>query len=178
MKKFRIRINNQIRAREIRVIDDNGQILGTMSLDEALAKTKERNLDLIEISPNAVPPVAKITDYGKFQYDQKKKLSEAKAKAHTTETKSVQVKIGTSEHDLDLKAKKVSVWLKEGHRVKINLFLAGRAKYTDLKFKKERLDRILNLISEEYRVAEEAKKTPKGLAIVVERGKKKKNENK
>lgn len=171
--KDRIRINDEIRSSELRVIDEEGTTLGVLSSDEALKIAEERGLDLIEISPNAQPPVAKVMDYGKFQYQQKKKQREAKAKSHTTETKNIQVKIGTSEHDLGLKAKRASEWLTEGHRVKIDLFLAGRAKYTEMDFKKERLQRVLDLISEEYKVAEEAKKSPKGLTIVIERAKKK-----
>ncbi|MHB1118144.1 MAG: translation initiation factor IF-3 [Minisyncoccota bacterium] len=167
------KINHQIRAKELRVVTDTGENLGTLSLSEALAKAQALGLDLIEISPNAIPPVAKIMDYGKFQYQQSKKQKEAKARAHVTETKTLQVKIGTSEHDLELKAKNASTWLKEGHRVKINLFLVGRSKYADMEFKKERLGRILNLISEEYKIAGEPVKSPKGLTIILERAAKK-----
>ena len=131
------------------------------------------NLDLIEISPNAVPPVAKIMDYGKFQYTEKKKLKETKSKIQNIEIKSVQVKIGTDEHDLLLKAGKASEWLKEGHRVKLNLFLAGRAKYLNQAFLNERMERMLKLITEEYKVAEPSTKGPKGLTIVIERANKK-----
>ncbi len=173
MREERIRINNQIRARELRVVTDDGENLGVISLEEALSKAEVKQLDLIEISPNAKPPIAKIMDYGRFQYQQKKKQKEAKAKAHPTETKSIQVKIGTSEHDLGLKAKKASQWLKEGHRIKLGLYLVGRAKYSEMNFKKERLKRILNLITEEYKVAEEAKRSPKGVAMVLEPAKKK-----
>lgn len=169
----RTKINHQIRAKELRVIADTGENFGILSLADALKKAGELGLDLIEISPNAVPPVAKIMDYGKFQYQQSKKLKEAKIHAHVTETKSLQVKIGTSEHDLELKAKNASKWLKEGHRVKINLFLVGRSKYSEMGFKKERLDRLLTLISEEYRVSGEPLKTPKGLTIIIERASKK-----
>lgn len=168
-----IKINHQIRAREIRVLTEDGETLGVLSLSEALKHAHERGLDLIEISPNAVPPVAKIMDYGKFQYQQNKKQKEARSKTRTTETKSVQVKIGTSEHDLELKAKKTSEWLREGHRVKIDLFLTGRSKFTDINFKKERLERILNLISEEYKTAGEPIKSPKGLTVILERAAKK-----
>lgn len=167
------KINHQIRAKELRVITDTGESLGTLSLSEALAKAEEMGMDLIEISPNAVPPVAKIMDYGKFQYQQNKKQKEAKARSHVTETKTLQVKIGTSEHDLALKAKNASKWLKEGHRVKIDLFLAGRSKYADMAFKKERLGRILTLISEEYRLADEPQKSLKGLTVILERASKK-----
>ncbi|KKU80930.1 MAG: Translation initiation factor IF-3 [Parcubacteria group bacterium GW2011_GWA1_47_8] len=167
------KINHQIRAKELHVITDTGESLGTLSLSEALAKAEVMGMDLIEISPNAVPPVAKIMDYGKFQYQQSKKQKEARARSHVTETKTLQVKIGTSEHDLALKAKNASKWLKEGHRVKIDLFLAGRSKYADMTFKKERLGRILTLISEEYRMADEPQKSLKGLTVILERVSKK-----
>lgn len=170
---IRVRINQQIRATELRVITDDGQNLGVLSIGEALKKAQEMNLDLIEISPNAVPPVAKIMDYGKFQYTEKKKLKETKSKIQNIEIKSVQVKIGTDEHDLLLKAGKASEWLKEGHRVKLNLFLAGRAKYLNQTFLNERLERMLKLITEEYKIAEPSTKGPKGLTIVIEKANKK-----
>ena len=167
--KERIRINNQIRAAELRVVTDTGESLGVISTRDALAEADKRGLDLIEISPNAVPPIAKIMDYGKYQYEQSKRDRDMKAKSHVTETKSLQVKIGTSEHDLALKAKNAAKWLKEGHRVKIDLFLTGRSKYTELNFKKERLDRILTLIPESYKIASGPEKSLKGLTVVIER---------
>jgi translation initiation factor IF-3 len=111
-----------------------------------MARAEEAGLDLIEISPQARPPVAKIMEYGKFHYEQQKKRREMKAKSHTTETKSVQVKIGTGENDLNLKAKKAAEWLSEGHRVKVDLFLWGRYKYMEFEFLKERLERFLKMI--------------------------------
>ncbi len=154
------------------MVGADGANLGVLSLEDALLRTKEAGLDLIEISPKAVPPVAKIMDYGKFQYELKKKQKEAKAKSHVTETKSAQVKIGTGENDLNLKARRVSGWLADGHRVKIDLFLWGRYKYMEFSFLKKRLERFLNLITEEYKVADPIKKSPKGLTVVLERGKK------
>lgn len=171
--KEKIRINEQIRASELRVIDDIDGNLGIISLSEALRHAREKGLDLIEISPNAEPPIAKITDYGRFQYTSQKKEREAKAKAHVTETKNVQVKIGTGERDLELKAAKTSNWLKDGHRVKLDLFLPGRSKYMDPKFLEERMDRMLKLVTEDYRIAEGPAKSPKGLTVVVERSGKK-----
>lgn len=141
-----------------------------MSTGEALRLASEAGTDLIEISPNAKPPIAKLMDYGKFQYIESKKLRASKAKSKTTETKQIQVKVGTSEHDLDLKAKKASEWLKEGHRIKIDLFLIGRSKYMDFNFLKERMERVLHLITEEYKISDPPKKSPKGLTIVIERG--------
>src|SRR3989344_772318 len=86
-EKERVRMNEGIRAKEMRVIGPEGENYGVISLRDALAKAQELKLDLIEISPNANPPVAKITDYGKFKYEQKKKDKEVKSKAHGTETK-------------------------------------------------------------------------------------------
>lgn len=164
------RINQNIRAQELRVIGADGANLGVISKDRALLEAQKAGLDLIEISPDAHPPVAKIMDYGRFQYELKKKQRETKAKSHVTETKSVQIKIGTGEHDLNLKAKRTSGWLAEGHRVKIDLFLWGRYKYMEFNFLKERLERFLHRITEEYRVADPIKKSPKGLTTTVERG--------
>ena len=169
--KDQTKLNHQIRARELRVLDDEGNNYGVLSLEDALRKAGELGLDLIEISPSAVPPVAKIMDYGKWQYLQNKKEKVAKQKAHTTETKNLQVKIGTGEHDLELKAKRASGFLKEGHRVKIDLFLHGRSKYLDQKFLAERLDRILKLLTEEFRIADPIKKSPKGMTVVIEKNK-------
>lgn len=169
MSNIKTRINHQIRAAELRIIGPDGANMGVMSLRDALEKAHELSFDLIEISPNANPPVAKIMDYGKFQYDERKKEKTAKAKSKTVETKNVQVKVGTGDHDLELKAKKASEWLTEGNRVKIDLFLVGRSKFMDIKFLKERLERILRLISVNYKVAEEPKKSPKGLTIVIEK---------
>ena len=167
--KNRTRINNAIRARELRVIGVNGENLGVITLTEALKAAEEAGVDLIEISPNAQPPVAKIMDYGQYRYQEKRRASEVKAKSHVTETKSVQVKIGTSEHDQLLKARRAAEWLSEGHRVKIDLFLWGRYKYMEEAFLKERLQRFLKIIPIEYKVADEMKRSPKGFTTTLER---------
>src|SRR3989339_153836 len=143
--KPQTRINEAIRSEEVRIIGPNAENMGVMKTRDALLKAREMNLDLIETSPNTNPPIAKIMDYGKFQYDEKKKAKVAKAKSHVTETKVVQVKVGTGEHDLELKAKNISKWLKE------------------------RKDRVLHLITEEYKVADGPKKSPKGLTMVLEK---------
>ena len=166
-------MNESIRAPQVRVIGPEGSNLGVLTLKEALAKAQELGLDLIEISPNASPPVAKITDYGKFKYEQKKKDKEVKSKARVTETKEAQVKIGTSEHDMHIKASKIAAWLREGHRVKIDLFLWGRYKYMEFNFLKERLERFLSVIPEGFKIAEPIAKGPKGLAVSIERDAKK-----
>jgi translation initiation factor IF-3 len=166
---LRERINNQIRAKELRVIDSEGQNLGILSIKDALELAENKGLDLIEVSPNANPPIAKVMDFGKYQYEASKKLKKAKAGSKPTETKSIQIKIGTGDHDLELKAKTASKWLKEGHRVKVELFLAGRTKYMDEKFLRERLDRVLHLVTENYKISDAYKKGPKGLTTTIEK---------
>lgn len=167
--KDRTRINDAIRAKELRVIGAEGENLGVLSVNQALKAAEEAKLDLIEISPNAKPPVAKIMDFGQYRYETKRKASEVKAKSHVTETKSVQVKIGTGEHDQALKAKRAAEWLNEGHRVKVDLFLWGRYKYMEPGFLKERLERFLKIIPAEYKMADEIKKSPKGFTCTIER---------
>lgn len=157
----------------MRLVD--GEESRVMSTRDAIALAVERGLDLIEISPNAIPPIAKIMDYGKFQYEQNKKERANKAKAHKTETKAIQIKIATGDNDLSLKAKKASEWLAEGHRVRVELYLVGRSKFTDNAFKKERLDRILSLITAPYKVAEDLKPSPRGVTVTLEKDSSKKN---
>jgi translation initiation factor IF-3 len=162
------RTNQKITARELRVIGSTGENLGVLTLSEALVKASEQGLDLIEVSPNANPPVAKIADLGKWLYEENKKAKGAN-KSHSSEIKTVQVKLATGDHDLSLKAKRASEWLAEGNRVRVDLFLPGRAKYLDEKFLKERIERMLKLISVDYKVADQAKKSPKGMSILIEK---------
>jgi translation initiation factor IF-3 len=169
----KVRINKEIRAAELRVIGSEGENLGVMATRDALEAAKTANLDLIEVSPNATPPVAKIMDFGKYQYLEQKKEREARAKSHTTETKAVQVEVGTGENDLMRKARQAAGWLKEGHRVQIELFLKGRYKYMDQAFLKERLNRFVLMVPEEYKIAQNVQRGPKGFTIIIERAGKK-----
>src|SRR4051812_5858749 len=168
-EKTRVRMNEGIRSPEVRCLGPAGENYGIIKIEEALKKAQEAGLDLIEVSPNAVPPVCKITDYGKYKYELKKKDKEIKAKAVVHETKEAQVKIGTSENDMNIKAKKIGEWLRQGHRVKIDLFLWGRYKYMEFNFLKDRLERFLAIIPESYKIADEIKKSPKGLSVAIER---------
>lgn len=169
LRKDKIRSNHEIRSPELRVISETGENLGVIPTREALKRAQEAGLDLIEISPNALPPVARIGDFGKYAYEEAKKQKVAKARSHTVEIKGIQVRIGTGEHDLELKAKKVSEWVAEGNRVKIELFLPGRSKYLDPKFLEERLARILALVSAPHKVSEKPQKGPKGISIMIEK---------
>ena len=167
----KVNINNNIRSPKLRVIGPTGDNLGVLSKDDALAKAKAMGLDLIEVSPHAEPPVARIADYGKYTYETSKKLKEVKAKAHVTETKTIQISVAISENDIMIKAKKAAEWINEGHRVKIDLQLKGRTKYMDEKFLKERMDRILAIIPADYKIAEPLKKIPKSMMVVLEKAK-------
>lgn len=153
----------------MRVIGAGGENLGVLLLDDALKAADDAALDLIEISPNANPPVAKIMDFGQYRYETKRKQSEVKAKSHVTETKSVQVKVITGDHDQQLKARRTAEWLSEGHRVKVDLFLSGRYKYMEEAFLKERLNRFLKIVPIEYKIADPIKKSPKGYTVTLER---------
>jgi len=166
-EKERVRMNEGIRAPEVRVIGPAGENFGVLAIADALSKARELGYDLIEVSAQAIPPVCRITDYGKFKYEQNKKDKEVKSKAKVTETKEAQVKIGTSENDMRIKANKIGSWLREGHMVKIDLFLWGRYKYMEFNFLKERLDRFLAIIPESYKIVDEVRKSPKGLSVQI-----------
>lgn len=128
-------------------------------------------MDLIEIAPTALPPVAKIMDYGKFIYQQEKKFRESFQKSNKTETKEIQIGIGTSQHDLEMKAKKTDEFLRQGDRVKIDLLLKGRAKGLNREFIKGRFDRFLHIISEKYKTVDGPKSNPRGLNVTIEKDK-------
>ncbi|MBU4223921.1 translation initiation factor IF-3 [Patescibacteria group bacterium] len=155
----------------MRVIGKSGENLGVLKIADALQKAKEAELDLIEIAPTAKPPVAKIMDYGKYLYQEQKKTREASKKVREVETKAVQIGIGTSQHDLEMRAKKISEFFKDGNRVKINLVLKGRAKYLDKEFISGRIDRLLHFIVEKYKIADGPKKGPRGISIIIEKTK-------
>lgn len=169
----RLKINEGIRAPELRVLSDDGGS-EVMTRDAALALAREQELDLIEVTAKAKPPVAKITDYGKYVYDQKKKQKEIKSRSTTVEVKNIQIRVATGEADLQMKADRANEWLTEGHRVKAELYLRGRAKYMDKKFLHARLGNVLSKINQEYKIVDDYKPSPKGIAILIEPIKKKK----
>lgn len=171
----KVKINDGIRALEVRVISDELGNLGVMKTKDAIAKARELGMDLIEISPDAIPPVAKIADYGKFQYAQSKKQKEIKVKTKAAsaagEVKNIQIKVGTGDHDIAMKAKKTDEWLTEGSRVKVELFLKGRTKFMQKSFLQERLERILKFITVPHRIVDGFKDSPKGIVVTLEKTK-------
>jgi len=122
----RFRVNNRIRAPQVRLIDEEGAQLGIVSLREALTLAEQRGLDLMEVAPNAVPPVCRIVDYGKFRYEQTKKDREARKNQKQAELKEVRLKPKTDEHDLEIKAKQARKFLLSGDKVKFTVRFRGR----------------------------------------------------
>lgn len=169
-KRDKTIMNEQIRVHEVRVLDEGNRNLGIMPTREALTKAQSLGLDLIMVAEKANPPTCKIIDYGKYKYSESKK--EKNSTNNTTETKVLRMSVGTGEGDLTIKAKQASNWIKEGHRVKIELKLRGRSNAIDQNFLKERLQRVLILLTEEYKIAEDVKKIPNGMIMVIEKGKK------
>ena len=119
-------INEEIRDAEVRVIDETGAMLGILPIEDALRLAEERNLDLVNVSPNANPPVCKILDYGKYRYEIQKREKDAKKRQKVTEVKEVRLSTFIEEHDIQVKAKNASKFLQEGNRVKVSLRLRGR----------------------------------------------------
>ncbi|MBO2527971.1 MAG: translation initiation factor IF-3 [Clostridiales bacterium] len=119
-------LNEDIRDKEIRLIGADGAMLGILSAEEALAMAEEQELDLVKISPNAVPPVCKIMDYGKFRFDQLKKEKEAKKNQHVVEIKEIRMSPGIDTNDLNTKMRSAVKFLKDGNRVKVTVRFRGR----------------------------------------------------
>lgn len=121
-----VRINEQIRARVVLVIDSDGTTLGQMSITDALKAARERNLDLVEVQPNAQPPVCRILDYGRQQYEQSRREREARKNQKTIVIKEVRVRPKTDPHDLETKLRAITKWLQDGDRVQLTLRMRGR----------------------------------------------------
>ncbi|HUS25730.1 MAG TPA: translation initiation factor IF-3 [Nevskiaceae bacterium] len=130
------RLNQDIRAPQLRVIDSAGKQLGILSRAEALGMAEQQDLDLVEISPDASPPVAKIVDWGKYNYQRTKQLQKNKRNAKVLEVKQMRFGLKISEHDLGVKLKKVTDFLEAGHKVKLTIFYRGRElAHKDIGFK-------------------------------------------
>ncbi len=134
-------MNDQIRAREVRLITDTNENLGVVSLREALAMAEERNLDLVEVSPNAKPPVCRIMDYGKFQYEQQRKARKARKQQKTVDVKEIQLRPKTDDHHIFYKVKQARRWISDGMKVKVRMRFRGR-EITYPEIARERLDKI------------------------------------
>ena len=164
----RLRINNQIKAVEVQVIDELGKQLGPMKTFDALKLAREKDLDLAEVGPNMQPPIAKIMDYGKYIYRKERQEKKSGPKQKEQERKTVRVGFKTGIHDLEFKAKQIGEFLNEGNIVKIELTLRGREKAL-AQLGREKLNNFIKFIKEEYTVQEIIKRSPFGWTTTIKK---------
>ena len=142
-----LRVNRQIRAHEVRLIDENGEQKGVMKTFDAIHLAEEAGLDLVEVSPNANPPVCKILDFGKYRYEMEKKQRDAKKNQTIVKVKEIRMQPKIDKHDLETKSKFISEFLTEGNKVKVSIRFRGR-ELAHPELGKEVLDRILAILTE------------------------------
>lgn len=161
-------INQQIRAREVRLIDETGQQLGVINLEKALQLAWERHLDLIQVTEKVEPPVCKIMDYGKYLYQEKKKEKAATKKQKGGELKGIRLTFNISQHDLETKARQAEKFLKVGDKVRIEMILRGREKALG-NFAKEKINKFLETLQNfyPYKVERELKREPRGFSMII-----------
>lgn len=159
-------INEQIRDKEVRLIGENGEMIGIMSSKEALNMAKEAELDLIKISPNAVPPVCKIADYGKYRYEQARKEKESKKKQKIVEIKEVRLSPNIEANDLNTKISAAKKFLEKGDKVKITLRFRGR-EMAHMTQSKHILDDFAEALAECAVVEKPAKIEGRSIAMVL-----------
>lgn len=165
--KNQVRANERIRGvTEVRVIDETGKMLGIFLIQDAIRLAKDRDLDLLEVSPTAKPPVCKIGDYGKFLYEKKKKEHEAKKKQSHIAVKEVQLRPQTEQHDLDYKFKHVQRFLEEGDKAKVSVMFRGREiAYVDQG--RALLERLIEMVKDVGAVEAPPKLEGKKLTVVI-----------
>ncbi|MBQ9657768.1 MAG: translation initiation factor IF-3 [Clostridia bacterium] len=149
-------INEEIRAKEVNLINENGEKLGTIDFHKALDMAYEKKLDLVLVAPNSVPPVCKIMDYGKYKFEQAKKEKEAKKKQKIQETKEIRITPNIEEHDFTFKAKNAKKFLEDGNKVKITVRFRGR-EVNNVKLG----ENVLNKFIEELKEVSTVEKPPK-----------------
>lgn len=169
-------MNQQINASELRLIDDKGKQIGVLKLSEALKEAEETGLDLVEIAPDAKPPVAKIIDYKKFKYLEEKKRKEARKKTKATELKEVRFSPFIGDHDLQTRLKRVKKFLSAGDLVKINIVFKGR-QMAHTEFGPKLLEKILDLLEGTAEKEREAKFQGRRFATILKPTKKSKQQN-
>ncbi|HEX7484337.1 MAG TPA: translation initiation factor IF-3 [Candidatus Saccharimonadales bacterium] len=161
-----IRINEAIRADELRVIGTSGEQLGIMSRSDALKAAEEAGVDLVEISPNAAPPVVKLVDWGKYQYQKMKELQKSKKNSKPTELKQMRFGLKIGSGDLDIKLRKIRGFLAAGHKVRIQIFYRGREMaHKELGY--EMIDKIVALLEEDAILEQKPQMAGRNLSIVV-----------
>lgn len=137
-----MRVNDDIKSHKVRLVDSDSEQVGIVDIREARERADDRGLDLVEVAPNADPPVVKIMDYGKYLYEQKKKEKEAKKKQHTIEVKEVRFRPQIEEHDFNTKVGHIRRFLEGGDKIKVTVFFRGREMEYQ-QFGRELLDRVI-----------------------------------
>lgn len=160
------RINEEIRVKEVRLIDENGENVGVVAINEALSRAKEAGLDLIEISPQAVPPVCKILDYGKYKYEIQKRKNEAKKNQKVINIKELKLRPMIDEHDYDVKIKQAKKFLSTGDKVKFTIRYKGREANVN-NIGENLLKRILDDLDGIAKVDSEAKMEGRQMIMIV-----------
>lgn len=166
-------VNNQIRASQVRVVDETGKQLGVISLTEALQIARERNLDLIQVTEKVEPPVCKLGDYGKYLYREEKK-SKLEKKQKRGELKGIRLSYNISLHDLETRVNLAGKFLNKGDKIRIELRLRGREKGLQ-NFAKEKIDKFLEILQNivPIKIERELKKESRGLTMIISKGQKK-----
>lgn len=161
------RANKQIRAKEVRLIDNEGENLGVIETQKALKKAQEKGLDLVEVQPGANPPVAKLLDYQKYKYEQKKKQKQdSKKKSHAGEMKQIRFKFQTSDNDLKIKARKVDEFLEEKYKVRVSVLLRGREKaHKDLA--RDKIEKFIEMLETDIVFEKKPHSHPRGLQFII-----------
>lgn len=144
-----LRINDMIRVREVRLVDDEGNQKGLVTTPEALRMAQERGLDLVEIAPQAKPPVCKIMDYGKYKFDQEKKNRESKKKQRLVKMKEIRMQPKIETHDLEFKTKHIREFLDEGNKVKVTVRFRGR-EMAHTERGKMVLEKVMEMLEDSY----------------------------
>jgi len=162
------RINKEISARELRVVDDKGDNLGILKTEEALRIAGERELDLIEVAPHAKPPVARIISFDKFRYQKEKEEKKQRQGEKRKELKQVRITPRAALNDLQVKARKTNKFLEEGHKVEINLFLRGREK-ANKSWGLEKLNEFMKMITVPYKISMEPKRGGRGFITQIDK---------
>ncbi|MFP4500626.1 MAG: translation initiation factor IF-3 [Candidatus Hydrogenedentota bacterium] len=137
-----VRVNDRIRARQLRVIDEEGEQMGIMSPQDAMREAEERELDLVEVAPNANPPVCRIMDYGKYRYQMSKRAKESRKHQHQVTVKEIKYRPKIDKHDYDYKTNHVREFLGEGSKVKITIMFRGR-EMAHPEFGREIIERVI-----------------------------------
>jgi len=160
------RINENIRVREVRLIDDEGNQLGIVPTQEALKLAKEKDLDLVEVSPNANPPVCKILDYGKYRFEQEKKLRDSKKNQKVLKLKEIRMQPKIGSGDLDTKAKHIQEFLNEGDKVKVTIRFRGRElAHTELGY--DVLNEVLKRLTSAYNIDKPAAMDGRNMSMTI-----------